>query len=166
MRRSRFAIAFETNDELLARSSVRDALSFDLHSPDSSDELSLAEWRLAGVDLIAGLLGFTPPIFVAAYFLLARDGPSSITLGNPLIPSVLVVALDFAACAAMLMRRRFDFAPHAVIRGLCVYVALSGLLWTWFGEAVQDDAFILPIAAAQIILCAGISMGTIVSISS
>jgi hypothetical protein len=43
MRRSRFAIAFESNDELLARSSVRDALSFDLHSPDSSDEFSLAE---------------------------------------------------------------------------------------------------------------------------
>ena len=166
MRRSRFAISFETNDGIRARSSVRDALSFDLHSPDSSDEFSLAEWRLAGLDLIAVLLGFTHLIFVAAYLILARNVPSSLALDNPLIPAALVIILDGAACAAMLLRRRFDFAPHAVIRGLCVYVAASGLLWTWFGQAVQDDTFLLPIAAAQIILCAGISIGTIVSISS
>src|SRR4051794_28817681 len=166
MRRARFAIAFETNDELLARSSVRDALSFDLHSPDSSDELSLAEWRVAGLDLIAILLGFTHLIFLVAYVLLASKVPIAPTLDNPLLPSVLAIALDCAAGAAMVMRRRIDVAPHSVIRALCVYVALSGLLWTWFGRTVQDDVFVVPIAAAQIILCAGISMGTIVSISS
>src|SRR3982751_2847342 len=166
MRRARFAIAFETNDELLARSSVRDALSFDLHSPDSSDELSLAEWRVAGLDLIAILLGFTHLIFLVAYVLLASKVPIAPTLDNPLLPSVLAIALDCAAGAAMVMRRRIDVAPHSVIRALCVYVALSGLLWTWFGRTVQDDVFVVPIAAAQIILCAGISMGTIVSINS
>src|SRR3954453_668285 len=166
MRRARFAIAFETNDELLARSSVRDALSFDLHSPDSSDELSLAEWRVAGLDLIAILLGFTHLIFLVAYVLLASKVPIAPTLDNPLLPSVLAIALDCAAGAAMVMRRRIDVAPHSVIRALCVYVALSGLLLPWFGRTVQDDVFVVPIAQAQIILCEGISMGTIVSINS
>src|SRR6476469_10406071 len=142
MRRSRFAISFETPDDIRARSSVGDALSFDLHSPDSSDELSLAEWRLAGLDLIAALLGFTHLIFVCAYVVLATDVPSSFSLDNPLVPGLLAIVLDGAACAAMVMRRRFDLAPHNVIRGLCGYVALSGLLWTWFGFTVQDDAFV------------------------
>ncbi len=151
MRRSRFAIAFETNDELLARSSVREALSFDLHSPDSSDEFSLAEWRLAGLDLIAILLGFTHLHFRRRLCIAGIEGiPISPTLDNPLVPSLLAIALDGVAGAAMLMRRRIDLAPHSAIRALCVYVALSGLLWTWFGETVQDDAFTVPIAAAQI----------------
>ena len=166
MRRSRFVKAIDAKDDLRPRSSVRDALWFDLHSPDSSDELSLAEWRLAGLDLIALLLGFTHLIFLAAYVLLASDVPSAFNLDNPLIPSALSILLDAAAGAAMLMRRKFDVPPHSVIRALCVYVAVSGLLWTWFGQTVQDDGFLVPIAAAQIILCAGISIGTIVSISS
>jgi diguanylate cyclase (GGDEF)-like protein/PAS domain S-box-containing protein len=166
MRRSRFAKPAQSDEGTRARASVRDACWFDLRSPDSSDERSLADWRLAGLDLIAAMLGFTHIIFGAAYLLLAAKVATAFTIDNPLIPVGLVIALDCAACTAMVLRRRLDFPPHKVVRGLCVYIAVSGLLWTWFGKTVQDDQFIIPIAAAQIILCAGISMGTIVSISS
>jgi len=59
MRRSRFAKAFETSDTIRQRTSVREAFWFDLRTPDTSGERSLADWRVAGLDLIALLLGFT-----------------------------------------------------------------------------------------------------------
>jgi diguanylate cyclase (GGDEF)-like protein len=166
MRRSRFVAAIEARDGNRDRTSVREAMRFDLRNPASSDERSLADWRLAGLDLIALLLGFTHLLFAAAYLVLSRDLQFCVCLDNPLIPASLVLALDGVAAAALLTRRRFGFASHSVVRCLCAYVALSGLIWTWFGQTVQDDAFVTPIAAAQIILSAGISMGTIVSISS
>jgi len=166
MRRSRFAKPAEANDGIRARASVRDACWFDVRSADTSDERSLADWRLAGLDLIGVLLGFTHLIFGAAYLVLAARVPSSIGVDNPLVPLVLVIGLDAAACAGILVRRRYGLPSYHVVRALCAYIAVSGVLWTWFGQTVQDDTFVIPIAAAQIILCAGISMGTIVSISS
>ena len=166
MRRSRFAAAFEARNTGRDRTTVGEAMSFDLSRPESSDERSLADWRVAGLDLIAVLLGFTHLLFTGAYLELSRDLQFCICLDNPLIPASLALALDGLAAGALLTRRRFGFASHTVVRCLCIYVAASGLIWTWFGQTVQDDAFVTPIAAAQIILCAGISMGTIVSISS
>ena len=166
MRRSRFAKSAEANDGGSARASVRDAFWFDVRIPDTSDERSLADWRLAGLDLIAVLMGFTHLIFGASYLILAARLPGAFNFDNPLIPLTLVIAVDGAACAGMMLRPRFDLPSHHVVRALCAYVALSGLLWTWFGDTVLDDQFVVPIAGAQIILCVGISMGTIVSISS
>ena len=145
---------------------MREAMRFDLRHPESSDERSLSEWRVAGLDYMAILLGFTHLLFTAAYLVLTSSIPIRFGFDNPLIPSVLTLAVDGAACAALLGRRRFNFPSHVVVRSLCVYIALSGLLWTWFGQTVQDDAFVMPVSAAQIILSAGISIGTVVSISS
>jgi len=166
MRRSRFANTVESNDAIRARTSVREAMRFDLRHPESSDERSLADWRVAGLDLIAVLLGATHLLIAAAYVVLSQKLQFCVCLDNPLIPSGLVILLDTIAMGALLARHRFNFPSHVVVRSLCVYIAASGLLWTWFGQTVEDDAFTTPIAAAQIILCAGISMGTIVSISS
>jgi diguanylate cyclase (GGDEF)-like protein len=166
MRRSRFAKAFETSDTIRQRTSVREAFWFDLRTPDTSGERSLADWRVAGLDLIALLLGFTHALITAAYVLLSPKLQFCGCLDNPLIPSGLAIGLDAAAATALLTRNRFNFSSHIVVRSLCVYVALSGLLWTWFGQTVQDDPFNAPISAAQVVLVTGISMGTIVSISS
>ena len=48
MRRSRFAKAIEVN-EVRERASIRDALMFDVTSPDTSAEESLCEWRLSAM---------------------------------------------------------------------------------------------------------------------
>ena len=41
-----------------------------------------------------------------------------------------------------MLRNRLAIAPHMVIRGLCIYLGVVGLLWTWFGLAVEDDTFV------------------------
>ena len=72
MRRSRFARAIETDNAVSERASIRDALWFDLHKPESNDEASLAEWRVAGIEHMALLLGFTHLLFTGAYIWLAK----------------------------------------------------------------------------------------------
>ncbi|MFL6732362.1 MAG: EAL domain-containing protein [Sphingomicrobium sp.] len=166
MRRSRFAGAIGTNDATREVAPVREALWFDLRSPDASEERSLADWRVAGLEHIALLLGFTHALITAAYFLLTAKLEFCLCTDNPLVPAVLVIALDAAAATALIIRRRFDFAPHTVVRCLCAYLAIAGLIWTWFGQTVADDAFAVPISAAQIVMCSGIAMGAIVSIGS
>ncbi|HEX3423391.1 MAG TPA: EAL domain-containing protein [Sphingomicrobium sp.] len=145
---------------------MREAMRFDLRHPDSAEERSLADWRVAGLDLIALLMGFTHVLITVAYVLLSSSLRFCACFDNPLIPSGLAIAFDGAAAAALLARHRLNFSPHVLVRWLCAYIAVSGLLWTWFGRTVQDDPFIVPISASQIVLVTGISMGTIVSISS
>ena len=166
MRRSRFAGAIATNDATREVAPVREALWFDLRSPEASEERSLADWRVAGLEHIALLLGFTHVLITAAYVLLTAKLEFCVCTENPLVPAVLVILADIAAATALIMRRRFDFAPHTVVRCLCAYLAVAGLLWTWFGQTVADDAFAVPISAAQIVMCSGIAMGAIVSIGS
>ena len=165
MRRSRFASAIEVNEPAGKRASISEALWFDLRNPETS-EASLADWRVAGLEQIALLLGFTHLLVTAAYLALSSKLEFCGCLDNPLIPSLLVLAVDGAAATALLLRHRFNFSPHTIVRGLCAYLAVAGLLWAWFGQTVADDAFIVPISAAQIVMCAGITMGAIVSISS
>ena len=165
MRRSRFARAIE-KDAADERPSIRETLWFDLRNPESSDESSLAEWRVAGLDHIALLMGFTHLLFTVGYVLLSPAVKFCFCVDNPLIPSALVIALDVAAAAALMMRERFNISSHAMVRALCLYLLLAGLIWTWFGHTLADDAFITPISGAQIVMCAGIGIGAIVSISS
>jgi len=166
MRRSRFAGAIGTSGATREVAPVREALWFDLRSPEASEERSLADWRVAGLEHIALLLGFTHVLITAAYFLLTAKLQFCLCTDNPLVPATLVIALDAAAATALIMRKRFDFAPHTVVRCLCAYLAVAGLIWTWFGQTVADDAFAVPISAAQIVMCSGIAMGAIVSIGS
>jgi diguanylate cyclase (GGDEF)-like protein len=166
MRRSRFAKPIETSEAKRDCTSVRDAFWFDLQSADSGDVRSLAHWRVAGLDLMAVMLGATHLLFIAAYFCLSAKIPFEPSLDNPLVPALLALVLDGVAAAALFTRHRFDVASHTIVRALCVYVAVSGLIWTWFGHAIENDAFVTPIAATQIVMAAGISMGSIVSVSS
>jgi len=128
--------------------------------------MSLADWRVAALENIALLLGFTHVLLTVGYLLLSPSLKLCICADNPLIPSSLVIALDAVAAVALKLRRRFDFSPHTVVRGLCVYLAAAGLLWTWFGQAVTGDPISAPVSASQIIMCTGIAMGAVVSIGS
>jgi diguanylate cyclase (GGDEF)-like protein len=166
MRRSRFAKALQTSEASDRRTSVREAFWFDLRSADSSDVRSLADWRVAGLDLIALMLGATHLLFTVAYLFLSAKVPVDASLDNPLLPASLALLLDAIAAGALFTRHRFDVASHTIVRALCVYVAVSGLIWTWFGHSIESDIFITPIAATQIVMAAGISMGSIVSVSS
>ncbi len=165
MRRSRFAKAIEVN-EVPERASIRDALWFDVTKPETSDEESLCEWRVAGLEHAPLILGVTHLLITVACLFLSLNRSYSNFSDNPLIPSSLAIAVDCAMAALLFTRKRLDLAPHTVSRILCAYLAVSGVLWTWFGYTVADDTFVTPLAAAPIAMAAGIAMRTIVSISS
>jgi diguanylate cyclase (GGDEF)-like protein len=166
MRRARFVGAVEASEESRDRSSIREALWFDLRAHESSDEESLSDWRVAGLDHVPILLGVTHLLVAIATIIFLVDFPTALSLDNPLLPALLTVTLDAGAAAFMIKRRRHNFAPHVIVRGLCLYLAATGLLWTWFGETVVDDAFVVAISAAQVAMVAGIVIGAIASISS
>src|SRR5215213_1775137 len=164
MRKSRFVRPVQSRDA--EKASVKEALWFDLRAAETSDDASLADWRVTGLDHFALLLGVTHLLITGTCMLLSSSLTYDGWFDNPLIPSSLVVALDSAAIAALLTRHRYNIAPHAIVRGLCLYLVLVGVLWTWFGHAVADDAFVTPIAAAAIAMSAGIVVGAIGTINS
>ena len=166
MRRARFATAVEQVGVAPARVSVREALWFGVRRPESSDEASLLDWRIAGLDHIALLLGVTHILITVAFFALFESRGTGFSTDNPLIPAALTILCDVVAAAALLKRKRLNLPSHTMGRALCVYLGAVGLLWTWFGITVQDDVFSLPIAAAPIAMCAGIAMGAVVSVQS
>ena len=164
MRKSRFVSPVQPRES--EKASIREALWFDLRSPETSDDATLSDWRVAGLEHFAVLLGITHFLITATCILLSPTLVFDSLADNPLIPSGLVIALDVAVATALLTRNKFNLAPHAVVRTLCVYLAVSGVLWTWFGYTVADDSYVMPLAAAPIAMTAGIAMGAIVSINS
>src|SRR5947209_6980992 len=132
MRRSRFAKAIEVS-EVRERASIRDALRFDISAPDTTDEEALCEWRLTGVQHAPVILGITHLLITIAYGLLATNLRYSSLSDNPFIPALLAIVFDAAAAGLLFARKRFELAPHTAFRFLCVYIAMAGLLWTWFG---------------------------------
>jgi diguanylate cyclase (GGDEF)-like protein len=166
MRRTRFARAVEQAGATPEKVSIAEALWFDLHRPESSDEASLSEWRLAIVAHVALLLGVTHVLIAGACLAMFASHGTGFSTNNPLIPASLVIALDAAAATALLLRKRLNFAAHTVVRSLCVYLGTVGLLWAWFSQAVADDTFVTSLAAAPIAMAAGIAMGAIASVQS
>jgi len=165
MRRSRFAKAVEVA-EVRERASIGDALWFDVTPPDTSDEESLCEWRLDGMQHAPLILGVTHLLITAAYAILSPKLQFCFCLTNPLIPSSLAILLDAGVAGLLFARKRIELPSHGVFRLLCAYLAASGILWTWFGSTLADGAFVSPVAAAPVAMAAGIAMRAIVSISS
>jgi diguanylate cyclase (GGDEF)-like protein len=166
MRKARFARAVEKAGVEKTRVSIREALWFGLRAPESSDEASLSDWRVTGLDLIPVLLGVTHILITGAFLFLFNSRGTGLSTDNPLIPAALALSCDVAAAVILFNRKRLDIPSHAIVRGLCAYLLVVGVLWTWFGISVEDDTFIYPIAAAPIAMSAGIAMGAIGSVQS
>ena len=166
MRRARFVRTGESGEADRDRATVREALWFDLRAHENADEESLAEWRIAGLDQIAILLGVMHLLIVVGCVLLSAGSSKPAWWDQPLIPAFLTLALDAGTAAAMLTRHKTNPPPHTVVRGLCLYLAATSLTWTWFGQTVADDSFVIAISAAQVAMVGGVAMGAIVSISS
>ena len=165
MRRSRFVSSIgkiEDREEV----SIHDAFFFDLKPPESNEQDSLAQWRVAGLQHMALLLGATHLLVVIACIFLTTESHYSSWSDNPLLPAELTLGLDVAAAAALIVRSRFELSPRAMVRALAVYLAGSSALWIWFGAAVADDRFAEKFAAEPVGVGAAFAMGAIVSIGS
>src|SRR5215203_1436401 len=108
MRRARFATTIGSGEADRDRATVREALWFDLRAHESADEESLADWRIAGLDHIAILLGLTHLLITGACVLLSPGMAATPWWDNPLIPATMTLALDGGAAAALMNRRRFN----------------------------------------------------------
>ena len=164
MRKSRFVRPAQVRET--EKASIKEALWFDLRVAETSDDASLSEWRVAALDHFALLTGVTHLLITVTCTFLAFSHSYTDWTDNPLIAAGLILGVDAVAIGALLARNRFGIAPHRIVRGLCLYLIVTGVLWTWFGYAVADDVFITEIAAAPVAMSAGIAVGAIVTINS
>ena len=123
MRRARFAVS--DGEAINERASVRDALTFDLGAPDTSDDDSLAAQRVAMFELAPALLVATHLVWGLACFLVHPVSIFAPIKCNPLVPLLAVLALDALAYAGLKYRHRMGLSPRTISIGLCGYVGAS-----------------------------------------
>jgi diguanylate cyclase (GGDEF)-like protein len=166
MRRTRFARAVEKPGPGAEKVSAAQALLFDVKTPESRDEASLSDWRLASLTHVAVLMAVTHILVTGTCAMLFTSRGTGISIDNPLLPSATVIVLDAIAATLLFARRQLNIPSHVMVRGLCIYLAAVGVIWTWYGLTLADDMFITPESTAPIALGAGIAMGAIVSVQS
>src|SRR5687767_1878431 len=127
MRRARFAVS--DGDKINERASVKDALTFDLRAPETTDDDNLAAQRVAMFDLAPALLGATHLVWGLACLLLHPAAASAPLADNPLLPVLAALLLDGIAFLGIWYRNRTGISPLNLSRGLCAYIAISGALW-------------------------------------
>ncbi|MDP9423957.1 MAG: EAL domain-containing protein [Pseudomonadota bacterium] len=164
MRRARFAVS--QGDGINDRASVRDALTFDLRAPDTSDDDSLAMQRVAMFELAPALLGATHLVWGLACLVMHPAGGFQPTASNPITPVLAVLLLDVLAFVGMRYRDRFGISPRNVSRALCVYIGISGALWMAYGLMLSSNPHLASTGFIALAFGAGLGAATIVSISS
>ncbi len=97
MPRARFAKAVNQTGDAAERASVREALWFDVAAADSSDDVCLAESRVALFDHTALLLGATHLLLGVTCLVRHPELVLLESLSNPVIPLTLLLVLNVAA---------------------------------------------------------------------
>ena len=164
MRRARFAVS--DGDSINERASVRDALTFDLRTPETSDDDSLAAQRVAMFDLAPALLGATHLVWGLACVLIHPLSIFAPLSCNPLAPLAAVLTLDGLAFAALWFRDRLGLSSQTLSRGLCAYVGVTGSLWMAYGLTLSCTLQASNTPFIALAFGAGLGAATIVSISS
>ena len=118
---------------------MREALWFDLSSPETPDHHSLSAWRAAPLDYAAVMLGVTHLIAAIALFVLHPEQSATLSFANPILPMALLLSLDLVAIAGLHWRDRLGLEPHNVVRALAAYLAAVGTLWIMVGLAITPS---------------------------
>ena len=122
MRRSRFAQSVESN-ELRARAPRSVTLcGSTVTRPDTTDEESLCDWRVAGLQHAPLILGVTHLLITITCMLLVGSAHYKSAADNPLIPAALVIALDVAAAVLILQRAKFRVSPRTPSSAACASI--------------------------------------------
>jgi len=166
MRRSRFVRAIEQGRPDSSRPSISEVLLFDVRSHESSDEDSLAGWRIAGIEHAPYLLGATH-LLVALVCLIFHPGESlAVSMANPMLPLGAILLLDVIAALVMQRRWRLKMAPHALMRIFFGYMAVAGILWVSFGLALLGQSHAGHEYVAPLMLGAGVTVTAVVAVRS
>ncbi len=164
MRRARFAVS--DGEGTNARASINDALTFDLRSPETTDDENLAVQRIAMFDLAPALLGATHFVWGLACILLHPVAVTSSFASSPLVPVAAVLVIDAVAFAALWFRDRLGLQARTVSRALCAYIGISGALWMAYGLMLESIHHLPSTGFIALAFGAGLGAATIVSISS
>ncbi|MBA2467508.1 MAG: EAL domain-containing protein [Sphingomonas sp.] len=155
----------ESTGDASSRTSIREALWFDILAPDTPDNHSLSAWRVAALDLCAIFLGVTHLVSAVGLLWLHPHWLLSPWLANPVLPMFLLLALDLGVIVGLRLRDRIGLAPHTVIRCLAAYLGACGMLWILVGFAMTSSSAgpaIFPI----LVIVGGMTMAAMVSVNS
>jgi diguanylate cyclase (GGDEF)-like protein len=166
MRRSRFAKAVESGARVRERASIREALLFDVTAPETPADDALSDWRGTTFDHSALLMGATHLLIVAAYIFFQPHASGGRILADPLLPAIAALLLDCLATVALHFRHRFDWASHLVVRAVCAYIGITGVLWVLFGFAVASSSGGINNDIAIAIVGASLAAAAIVAVNS
>ncbi|MGH6705518.1 MAG: putative bifunctional diguanylate cyclase/phosphodiesterase, partial [Sphingomicrobium sp.] len=164
MRRARFAVS--EGEGLNDRASVRDALTFDLRSSETTDDDSLASQRVSMFGLAPALLGATHLVWGLACYLIQPVSIFAPLSCNPLPPLLAVLTLDCLAFLTLWFRDKIGLSPRTISYGLCAYIGASGALWMAYGLTLDCTLHQSNAAFVALAFGAGLGAATIVSISS
>jgi len=139
---------------------------FDIRSPDTSGDESLAAGRIAALDHCALLLGSTHALAWAASLLFHRGGAAELSLANPLLPLTALLVLDGVAALGLHLRDRLGFAPHHTVRALSVYLIGAAGLWLLTGLAMGQQPHLGHEVMPVLVLGGGVTMAALVAVTS
>ena len=164
MRRSRFATSIKTVD-LDPRSAWLETLSFDLRSPASDEDSTIAELRVAQLAFVPLLLGVAHLISSIAILLHYGIGIPGAVAPYLFVPAVLAMIFDGAALAFMRVRERFDISPRNVTLAMSLAVFVSCGLWSLFGNAAShlpnsSESGILALVIGSVIVASAVAVSS------
>ena len=164
MRRSRFATSIKTVDRD-PRSAWLETLSFDLRSPASDEDSTIAELRVAQLAFVPLLLGVAHLISSIAILLHYGIGIPGAVAPYLFVPAVLAMMFDCAALAFMRVRERFDISPRSVTFAMSLAVFASCSLWSLFGNAAghlpySSESGILSLVIGSVIVASAVAVSS------
>jgi diguanylate cyclase (GGDEF)-like protein len=165
MRRTLFGKSPELELLSAPRESAGEVLLFDVRDHESTNDLALAERRVSGWTFAPWLLLAGHLIIGVTLLFQDRTASNSVAFAKVFAPLGLSLLSDVIAGLIMLAWRRFQMAPHTVVRIMCGYIAATGLLWMVScagigGLNLHDSSFV------TIAMVSGFFIRSMVSIAS
>ena len=165
MRQARFVSTVERGDSG-ARTSVSEALAFDISPKETSQDETLAEQRVSALHHVPVLLGamhLLCAISLLIYSFVHADAGMAKAVSGPL---GLALAIDVAAAGLIRFRARLGLAPHGVTRLICAYVVLVSALWAMFSHSAEISPAMEASGLLPLLIGAGVTVTAIVAIES
>jgi diguanylate cyclase (GGDEF)-like protein len=165
MRRSRFVGAVG-HDDKSKPSALREALSFDLRTPVSSDEMAIAQQRVVQLNHIPLLL-VSAHVISAGALLIHCLGHGMMHVSNPLLAVLGIIgALDAAALVLTRFRKRWDLTPRSTTITMCALLAANSATWATFGWLASHIASANGTALVPLVIGGGLIACAVAVIAS
>jgi len=151
---------------LPARTSVREALFFDVGPADSPGDGVLAGRRIRTFSNGPMLLAASHAVVGVTVLCYGLSRSAWGDIFAALLPLLLAMLLDGAMALFLSQYRRFGLAPHSIGRVTMGYLAASGVLWMLFAGAAAKFGGLDRTSFLPLVLGAGITMRSLVSFGS